>query len=73
MSNTTNTDARLKSLKRRQALLRVESTDHSWVNILEQADLKYTSTIVQLSTGYISEDKLNKIEKVISKREALAV
>lgn len=54
-------------------MLRVDAPENSWASILDEADLNYSATIVQLNSGYISKDKLNQIEQVISRREGLGV
>lgn len=67
-----NKRAKLKSIKRRQALLRVDRPEYSWVRVLDEADLKYGATIVQLNTGCISDEKLGMIENALDRLESMA-
>lgn len=67
----TGTASRLQEIKDRQGLLRARNKNHNWRNILAEADLNYKSTMVQFTTKFISDQKLEAIETELDRREAV--
>lgn len=57
-----------RELKLNQAALYIINTVHTWQDICHEADLNAESTIIQLRTGSISDDKVSAINSVLEKR-----